>query len=218
MNESTIRIMVVEDNTVYRQAIASSLDNQPGFSCFAEAASGDDAILRLQHSETTPDVILLDLEMPGIHGIDAIPRLLKLAPECHIIILTQSDREVHVLQAITRGASGYLLKTATRDDIHNGIREVREGGASIDPKLAQITLNLIRRIQPDAPEQDEHLLTPRELEVLQLLGDGYVKKEIADQLNLSPHGIDKRVRRIYNKLQVNNVAAAVATAIRKGWI
>ncbi len=218
MSADSIQIMVVEDNAVFLSAIASSLNKQDGFTCIAEASSSDEAFHLLAEDTFQPDIILLDLDMPGTHGLDAIPRLMELSPQSRIIILSQSDREVHVLQAITRGASGYLLKSATRNDIFESIREVYHGGASIDPKLAHIALKLIRRIQPQAPDEDDQLLTARELEVLQLLSDGLVKKQIADKLGLSPHGIDKRMRRIYEKLQVQNVAAAVATALRKGWI
>ncbi|BDS08291.1 DNA-binding response regulator [Oceaniferula spumae] len=211
--------MVVEDNSVYRNAIVSSLNKSDGFTCIAEASTSDQAMRALEAESADPDIILLDLEMPGTHGLDAIAPLLELAPRSRIIILTQSDRESHILQSITRRASGYLLKTATRSEILNGIREVHDGGASIDPKVAHIALKLIRRIQPDSPpEDDDQLLTARELDVLQLLSDGYVKKEIAEKLELSPHGVDKRMRRIYDKLQVQNVAAAVATAVRNGWI
>ncbi len=218
MSANPHRIMVVEDNAIFRHAIVSALNKTGKFETVTEASSGDEAFRLLEEEAILPDIILLDLEMPGTHGLDAIPRLLQLAPQCRIIILTQSDREVHVLQAITRGASGYLLKTATRKEIFNSIQEVWDGGASIDPKLAHITLQLIRRIQPEAPDEDDQLLTAREVEVLQMLSEGYVKKEIADQLGLSLHAIDKRMRRIYIKLQVQNVAAAVATALRKGWI
>ncbi|MCP5538439.1 MAG: response regulator transcription factor [Akkermansiaceae bacterium] len=218
MSEQAIQIMVVEDNTVFRHAISSSLNRQEGFHCAAEASTSDEAFQLLSDGGVQPDIILLDLKMPGTHGLDAIPRLLELSPPSRIIILSQSDHEVHVLQAITRGASGYLLKTATRSEILGSIEEVYQGGASIDPKLAHITMQLIRRIQPEAPGEGGRILNARELEVLQLLSDGLVKKEIAEKLNLSPHGIDKRMRRIYDKLQVHNVAAAVATAVRNGWI
>ncbi|MGJ8672690.1 response regulator [Rubritalea sp.] len=219
MSSEPLQVMVIEDNAVYRQAITNSLNKQQGFDCIAAAASSDQAFSLLIEGTIQPGVILLDLEMPGIHGLDAIQRLRELSPNSHIIILTQSDRESHVLQAITRGAAGYLLKTSTRSEILDSIQEVHNGGASIDPKLAHIALKLIRRIQPgEAKEDDEIELTIRELEVLQLLSDGFVKKEIADQLKITSHGVDKRMRRIYEKLQVQNVAAAVASALRKGWI
>ncbi len=218
MSTAPIQIMVVEDNTIFRDAIASSINRNQGYHCIAEASSSEEAFHWLSENNTAPDIILLDLEMPGTHGIDAISRLQELAPQSRIIILTQSDREVHVLQAITRGASGYLLKTATRNDIFACINEVSQGGASIDPKLAHIALKLIRRIQPETAEDEDKQLTARELEVLELLSDGFIKKEIAEKLDISPHGVDKRMRRIYEKLQVQNVAAAVATAVRKGWI
>lgn len=219
MSGDVIKIMVVEDNAIYRNALVSSLNNKQGFECVAEASSGDQAFRLLSEESICPDMVLLDLELPGTHGLDAIARLLELAPQSRIIILTQSDREVHVLQSIIRGASGYLLKTATLNEVLEGIQEVHNGGASIDPKVATTALRLIRRIQPDAPlGEHEQLLTARELEVLELLSDGFIKKEIAEKLDLSPHGIDKRMRRIYDKLQVKNVAAAVAKALRKGWI
>jgi DNA-binding NarL/FixJ family response regulator len=213
-----IQVMVIEDNRIYRHAIAEALNENKEFACIAEAISSDEAFLLLETENLQPDIILLDLEMPGTHGLDALPKLLKKRPGTRIIILTQSDREVHILKAITRGAAGYLLKTAPLQDIFDSIREVCNGGASLDPKLAHITLQLIRNIQPEIPEEDESLLTTRELEVLQLLSKGFVKKEIADQFDLSLHAIDHRMRRIYTKLQVQNVAAAVAIAVRKGWI
>lgn len=215
---SPIQVMVIEDNRIYRNAIVEALSENAAFTCIAEAFSGEEAFRILDTENVQPEILLLDLEMPGIHGLDALPKLLEKVPDARIIILTQSDREVHILKAITRGASGYLLKTAPLQNIFDSIQEVYNGGASMDPKLAHITLQLIRNIQPEAPEEDESLLTTRELEVLQLLSEGFVKKEIADQLDLSLHAIDHRMRRIYTKLQVQNVAAAVTIAVRKGWI
>ena len=169
--------MVVEDNTIYRHAITASLNKKDEFDCIAEASSCEEAVRLLKENDLQPNIILLDLEMPGTHGLDAIPKLRQLTPKSNIIVLTQSDKEVHVLKAITRGASGYLLKTATRDEIFDSIREICAGGATIDSKLAHITLQLIRRVQPEIPDEDDVLLTARELEVLQMLSEGYVKKE-----------------------------------------
>lgn len=213
-----IKVMVIEDNRIFRHAIAEALNENEAFSCIAEAVSSDEAFHLLEAGDLQPDIMLLDLEMPGTHGLDALPRLREKLPASRVIILTQSDREVHILKAITRGASGYLLKTAPLQEIFDSIREVFNGGASLDPKLAHITLQLIRNTQPEVPDEDDSLLTARELEVLELLSKGFVKKEIAAQFNLSPHAIDHRMRRIYQKLQVQNVAAAVTIAVRKGWI
>lgn len=213
-----IQVMVVEDNHVYLQAIVDSLNQNDDFNCIANASSSEEALSRIRQEALRPEVILLDLELPGAHGLDALPTLLTLAPGCQVIVLTQSDRESNILEAISRGASGYLLKTAPLRHIFESIHEVYRGGASLDPKLADIALKLIRKVQPDIPEEDDQLLTVRELEVLQMLSEGLVKKEIANQLGVSIHAIDKRMRRIYNKLQVQNVASAVAAAIRGGWI
>jgi DNA-binding NarL/FixJ family response regulator len=212
------QVMVIEDNRIFRHAIAEALNENEAFTCIAEAISSDEAFLLLESEDLQPDIILLDLEMPGTHGLDALPKLLEKRPASRVIILTQSDRELHVLKAITRGASGYLLKTAPLQDIFDSIREVCNGGASLDPSLAGLTLKLIQKIQSEIPEEDDSLLTTRELEVLQLLSKGFVKKEIASQLELSQHAIDHRIRRVYSKLQVQNVAAAVTIAVRKGWI
>lgn len=213
-----IQVMVVEDNHVYLQALVDSLNQNNEFNCIANASSSEEAISLIRREELRPDVILLDLELPGAHGLDALPTLLMQAPGCHIIVLTQSDRESNILEAISRGASGYLLKTARLKHIFDSIGEVNRGGASLDPKLADTALKLIRKVQSQFPEEDDQLLTVRELEVLQMLSEGLVKKEIANQLGVSIHAIDKRMRRIYNKLQVQNVASAVAVAIRSGWI
>lgn len=215
---SPIRVMVVEDNHVYLQALVDSLNRNGDFNCIASTSSSEESLSLIKNENLSPQVILLDLDLPGVHGLDALPKLLTLVPGCQVIILTQSDKESSILAAISRGASGYLLKTASLKDIFNSIHEVNCGQSTLDPKLANTALKLIRRIQSHFPEEDEQLLTIRELEVLTMLSEGLVKKEIASQLDVSIHAIDKRMRRIYNKLQVQNVASAVAVAIRNGLI
>jgi len=153
MNAEPIRIMVVEDNRTFRKAISSLLNDYEKFQCIAGASSCDEAFRLIEEDSIIPHIILLDLELPGMHGTDAIAPFLRLAPECRIVILTQSDRELHVLQSITRGASGYLLKTSTRREIFDSIEEVFAGGASIDRKVASVALKLIRRTQLNVPDE-----------------------------------------------------------------
>jgi DNA-binding NarL/FixJ family response regulator len=161
-----------------------------------------------------PDVILLDLNLPGMSGLEAIPWIKKYAPNTEIIVLTQSDRESDVVQAVSAGASGYLLKSTTRDQLEDSIRTVVEGGATLDPGVARF---LLRSMQP-APQQtsEDDTLTERELEVLKLIGEGLSKKMVADQLGISPKTVAIHAGHIYEKLNVPNAPAAVNRAHNLG--
>jgi len=218
MNTQSIRILVVDANTSYRQAIIAFLNLQSELECIQDVSTGDSAVRALKDgSIEEPDIILLGLDLPGTHGLDTIPRLSSLSPESKITVLTQSKQEIHLLQAIARGVSGYLLKTSTHEEIYNNLIKIWNGEPCIDPTLTHLIMKLIRKSLP--PDDSSELqLTSRETEVLQLLSEGYVKKEIAAELYVSSHGIDKRMRRIYNKLEVQNSASAVAKALRHGLI
>ena len=216
--EQSTKVMIVEDNPVYRRAVVSGLSSRNGFECSGDVSSAEDAFRYLERSRILPDVILLDLEMPGIHGLDAIKDLKHRCPETEVIVLTQSDNEAHVLRAIRFGAAGYLLKTSTMNQICDCIRTVRSGGADLDSGIAKLALDFVRRAYDETGDEDSDALTGRELEVLQMLSEGLLKKEIADRLEITIHAVDMRMRRIYSKLRVNNVAAAIGEAFRKGVI
>lgn len=161
-----------------------------------------------------PVIVLLDLNLPGLSGIDALPWFKKYAPETRVIILTQSNREADVLAAISSGAAGYLLKSSTRDQIIDAIRLVVQGGAPIDPRIASYILQTLRGKPKKAEE--ERALSEREVEILILLGEGLVKKEIAQKLKISAHTVDNHIRHIYEKLHVPNAPAAVSKAYKTG--
>jgi DNA-binding NarL/FixJ family response regulator len=214
--QKTISVMLVEDNPEYREGIAIALEAVPDITLASQFGTAEIALRNLEHApaKEIPDLVLLDLNLPGLTGIDALPWFKKYSPETPVIILTQSNREADVLAAISAGATGYLLKSATRDQLIEAIRLVLQGGAPLDPGVARYILQCLRG-KPQK-ETEESALSERELEVLVLLGDGLLKKEIASRLSISAHTVDNHIRHIYEKLHVPNAPAAIHKAHRLG--
>jgi DNA-binding NarL/FixJ family response regulator len=159
-----------------------------------------------------PDVVLLDLRLPGMSGLDAIPLFHATSPRTRIIVLSQSDTPEDIMQAISAGVSGYLLKGARLAEITESIRTVSQGGGSLDKTIAQFILAKMTAKKPNNVND----LTERENEILVLLGKGCVKKEIATQLGIGYSTVDTHVSHIYKKLGVSNAPAAVSQAYQKG--
>jgi DNA-binding NarL/FixJ family response regulator len=212
----TIHIMLVEDNQAFREVLALTLSDKPDITLHSQFGTADFALRSLQDPSTSkmPDLILLDLYLPGTSGLDAIPWFKKHAPHAEIIILTQSDKEADVLKAIESGAAGYLLKEATLNQITEGIRTVINGGASLDPAMAKYLIDHHKKTP--MPATKKKLLSTRELEVLNCIADGKLQKEVADELKISPKTIETHIRHIYEKLDVQNAPAAVAKAYKTG--
>ncbi|MGI9456167.1 MAG: response regulator [Aeoliella sp.] len=215
MNEN-VRIMLVEDNMEYRDAVRLALEQSQGVELTSQFGTAEIALRTLQNSSPSeqPDLVLLDLRLPGISGLDALPRFRQRAPNTKIIILTQSDREQDVLRAIALGASGYLLKSATLDEITESIQTVMGGGAPLDKGVARFILESLQTRLPKDEEQPQ--LSERELEIIQLLAEGFVKKEIASRLKIGYSTVDTHVAHIYEKLNVSNAPSAVNRAHRLG--
>jgi DNA-binding NarL/FixJ family response regulator len=211
-----IRIMLVEDHPGYREVIARTLKSQSDIELISQFGTAEIALRTLQDKSrpNVPDLILLDLNLPGLSGLEALPLFIKHAPETKIIVLTQSDRKEDVLTAISRGVSGYLLKSATAQQIKDGIHTVMNGGASLDPGMAKHILDAMKTRTPVIGPNK--VLTERELEVLALLGEGLLKKEIADRLDISVSTVIDHVRHIYERLSVQNAPSAVHKAHRLG--
>jgi DNA-binding NarL/FixJ family response regulator len=208
--------MLVEDHPGYREVIERALKRVSHIDLISQYGTAEIALRNLQvaHERDTPDLVLLDLNLPGMSGLEAIGWFKTYLPRIEIIILTQSDNEADVMAAISRGAAGYLLKSATVNQIKEAIHTVAQGGASLDPNVARYILDKMKRAS--VPEQDHKSLSDRELEVLTLLSEGLVKKEIADRLQISVTTVAYHVRHIYEKLNVVNAPAAVARAFRSG--
>jgi len=212
MSQRTIKIMLVEDNPRYREVVALSLQGVPDLHLSSQFGTAEIALrtLRSLPPADRPQVVLLDLRLPSMDGLVALPQFLSVVPEGKVIILTQSDEESDVLRAISLGASGYLLKTCTADQIIESIRSVWSGGAPLDPSVARYILKQAKLSLPKAGA--EALLTQRQLEILTLLGEGLVKKEIATRLGIGYATVDEHIANIYLRLRVHNAAAAVNRA------
>jgi len=208
-----IRIMLVEDHVGYREVVKLTLEKEPDMQLCCQFGTAERALRVLQECSESqrPDIILLDLNLPGMGGVEALPLINAAAPEAKIIVLTQSNKESDVLRAITLGASGYLLKSSRRQQITEGIRSVMNGGATLDANVAGF---LLKTLQVRSPKDSKEppLLSSREMDVLALLANGLVQKEIAIRLNISNTTVITYITRIYEKLQVTNAPSAINKA------
>lgn len=209
-------IMLVEDNPGYREVIELAIECSENLELISQFGTAEIALRSIENSisQKVPDIILLDISLPGMSGIEAIPWIRKYLPKSAIIMLTQSNSESDVLSAISRGALGYLLKSATVDQIKEAIQTVVDGGASLDPNVALFILEKVKA--PQGKNKLEKTLSDRELEVLTLLSEGLAKKEIAHKLNIGFTTVAYHVKHIYEKLNVQNAPAAVSKAYRSG--
>ncbi|MFT6793006.1 MAG: two-component system nitrate/nitrite response regulator NarL [Rubritalea sp.] len=215
MNDK-IKIMMVEDHPEYREIVDLTIGRQSDMELVSQFGTVERALRSLNERRNIPkpNVILLDLNLPGMSGLEALPHFDRELPSAKVIVLTQSDSEEDVLKAIMLGASGYLLKSSTVKQLTESVRTVMKGGASIDPLVAQFILDTLKN---RLPQKDfSQLLTDREMEVLLLLADGLVKKEIADQLEISVTTVVTHVSHIYEKLNVKNAPSAIAKGFRLG--
>jgi DNA-binding NarL/FixJ family response regulator len=213
--DQKIKIILVEDHPEYREVIELALEEVGDMELVHQFGSAERALSHLQDlpSVDQPGILLLDLNLPGMSGLEAIPWIKKYAPETKVIVLSQSNKEADVVQSIQFGASGYLLKSARIDQLVEGIRSVANGGASLDPAIASFILAGLRASAPAAAQQT---LSDREFEVLSLLADGLVKKQIANQLEISVNTVVKHIVHIYEKLGVQNAPAAISQAYKSG--
>lgn len=211
-----IRIMLVEDHPAYREVIERAIKRDSKLDLISQFGTSEIALRSVQEASpsATPDLILLDLNLPGMSGLESIPWFKKYIPKAEILVLTQSDKEADIHAAISAGASGYLLKSAKVAQIKEAIQTIVDGGASLDPNVARFILNKMKT----APtiEQPEKGLSEREKEILTLLGEGLVKKEIAGQLEIGVTTVAYHVKHIYEKLNVQNAPAAIHKAHKLG--
>jgi len=215
--KKTFRVMLVEDNPDYRSVVELALSDEPDIELVSQFGTSEIAIRSLAEAEEAdvPDVILLDIRLPGTDGLDAIQEFRQYAPNMKIVILTQSSQEEDVLRAIALGAAGYLLKSTTLGELTDSIRTVANGGASLDSGVAKFILHTLKTIQTGGDQDDDsQLLSDRELQILSLLAEGLVKKQIAKKLSITYATVDTHVGRIYQKLDVSNAPSAVNRAHR----
>ena len=206
-----LSVWLVEDNHTFRKTVARVLNQSEGLECAHEFANAEEALSTLE-SGALPDVVLLDVVLPGIDGIETVKRIKSLSPATRVIMLTVFDDHDKIFKAICAGASGYLLKTSPVEKIIASIREVHAGGAPMTPQVARSVLEMFSRL---SLPQNDYGLTAREQRILELMTQGLIKKEIADKLSLSYHTVDTHLRNIYTKLHVHTRTGAVSKALKE---
>jgi len=201
--ERNIRIVMIEDDEIIREGYALLIGQVEGYSVVKSYASFDDAVKTIM--DDSPDVILLDIELPGTNGITAIPKLKKMLPSAHILILTVYESEKQIFEALANGASGYLTKNTPAAKIIDSVKEVREGGGPMSVNIARMVIKSFQRNQ-------ESPLSKRETQILEQIADGKSRSQIAKELFIDLETVRSHIKNIYLKLDVNSRADAIRLA------
>ena len=207
-------IWIIEDHAAFRRTLQRLLGAESDLRCTGDFDSCEKALAAFAQGEA-PDLILLDVGLPGMSGLEGIRLIKERSPKTLVVILTVFEDDDKVFSAICAGAAGYLLKTGSAADITQAVREALTGGSPMTPRIARRVLEMFSKL---APKHGDYGLSEREKEILQLMVTGLIKKEIADRLTLSVHTVDTYLRRIYEKLEVNTGTGAVAKALKEGLV
>ncbi|GGA67122.1 response regulator [Ornithinibacillus halotolerans] len=224
--EKNINIVLIDDHKLFREGVKRILEFEPSFQVVAE---GDDGVMAAQLvKEYNPDVVLMDINMPTMNGVQATAELVRNFPNSKVIILSIHDDESYVTHALKTGAQGYLLKEMDSNSLIEAIKVVSEGGSYLHPKVTHNLVQEYRRLAKESVavglgsrveyHRPLHLLTKRECEVLQLLADGKSNRAVAEALYISEKTVKNHVSNILQKMNVNDRTQAVVSAIRKGWV
>jgi DNA-binding NarL/FixJ family response regulator len=200
-----IKVSLVEDNDGMRESFAALLNEAPGLRCVSAHPTGEDAVLRLPQEQ--PDVALVDINLPGMSGIECVAKLKAQLPNLQVLMLTRYEQSDLIFNSIRAGASGYLLKKTPPAELIHAIEQVHGGGAPMSMQIARKVIDHFRQIQ--RPGSDVEKLTPREQEILELLSKGCYYKEIGDKLGISMNTVRTHLQHIYEKLHVQSRTAAV---------
>jgi len=216
-----IRIAIVDDKQPNRVSLNERLNAAHAYEVVFMAVNGDDFLDKMKTCppEARPQIVLMDIDMPVMDGIETVKRSKQLYPEVQYLMVTIFDDDEKIFEAIKAGASGYLLKDESGQVISDAIKEVIEfGGAPMSPRIARKALNLLMNasITTDKKEEQSELST-REMDILKLMVEGCDYRQVAEKLNISPHTVRKHIANIYDKLHVCSKVEAVKIAIRKGW-
>jgi two-component system response regulator NreC len=214
-----IRVFLADDHAVLRTGLKMFINSQPDMVCVGEAGDGESTLNRLR--QIRPDLLLLDLSMPGLGGLDVLPEIRRQAPETRVLVLTMHTEEDYLHQTLSQGAAGYVLKQAVDQELLNAIRATMRGEVYIHPAMTRALLDqMSSRMQPSQQldERQEAGLSDREREVLQWVARGYTNQEIANQLSLSVKTVETYRSRATSKLGLKSRAALVRYAQQRGWL
>ena len=202
----SIAVSIVEDDGPAREILSDWVRHAAGFRCVSQYGNAESALLKLPAEK--PGVVLMDINLPGLSGIECVRQLKPQLPDTQFVMLTVYEDTDHIFDALAAGASGYLLKQTPRDDLFTAIKDVHAGGSPMTSNIARKVVQSFQRAVPQADESAN--LSPREKEVLEALACGYLYKEIADNLGITVATVVTYIRRIYEKLHVRSRAQAVA--------
>ncbi len=215
---SKTKVLLVDDHTIVRQGIKALLDTQEGIEVVGEAEDGREAIEKVK--QMAPNVIVIDITMPNLNGIEATRQIKKINPEIKVLVLTVHDNEEYIHRILQAGASGYLLKESAVSDLVSAINAVEKGDIFLSPSISKVVVkDYIRHVDTESGDFDSlNVLTNREREVLQLIAEGHTNKDIARILKLSIKTIDVHRSHIMDKLNIRDITGLVKYSIRKGLI
>lgn len=213
---SKTRILLADDHTIVRQGIRALLDAQEGIEVVGEAEDGRQAVEKVK--ELVPDIVVIDITMPNLNGIEATRQIKKINDKIKVLVLTVHDNEEYVHQILQAGASGYLLKESAVSDLISAISAVKKGDIFLSPSISKVVVkDYIRHVEAESGGFDSlNILTNREREILQLIAEGRTNKEIAALLKLSVKTVDVHRSHIMEKLHIHDITGLVKYAIRKG--
>lgn len=198
-----IHVCIIEDDETIREGYVYLINDTSGYKVVGSYSSYENAAKKI--AKDNPDVILLDVELPGLSGIDAIPKIKKIVPEAHILILTVYEQDILIFRALGNGAAGYLTKNTPHEKIINSIREVMAGGGPMSANIARMVIQSFQR-------NEESPLTRRETEILEQIATGKSRKRIAEELFIDLETVKSHIKNIYSKLNVHSKADAIKTA------
>ena len=205
-----INVSIVEDSDKFRETLAKVLNRADGFRCLSHYPNAEDALKALPNDK--PEVVLMDINLPGMNGVECVRQLKQVMPTLQVMMLTVYEDTENIFNALAAGATGYMLKRTSRDELLDAIREVHRGGS---PMTTHIARKVVLSFQKPAPTASPtETLSPREQEVLDCLAKGFLYKEIAEKLNISYETVHTYIRRIYEKLQVRTRTEAVAKFLK----
>jgi len=213
---SKAKVLLVDDHVVVRQGLKALLTDEPDLEVVGEASNGREAMESLE--KLGPDVLLMDISMPGLNGIEATRQIKQRYPQVKVVILSMHANEEYVFQVLQAGAAGYVLKQSDSLEVLTAIRAAFAGGSFLSPPISRTVIDdYVRRSEARGRGSDLELLTTREREVLQLLAEGLSNREIAKELNISVKTVESHRSNMMNKLEVSSKAELIKYALRKGW-